>query len=154
MATEHVDIVDGERHEPKGADTALETQVYASDGSQSGAWRYQDAVLTVKMETIATAQSVWVVSPINGTIEVMRSVIDAALTTADEAITMEIGGIAVIGGGITITQSGSAAGDVDLNAPTSLNTVTAGQAIEIISAGNSGGTVDAVFTILIRGGTS
>lgn len=154
MAQEHADIADGERHEPKGADAALESQVYQSDGAQSGAWRYQDAVLNVKMETIATPQSVWVVSPINGTIEAAYSVIDGAIATADEAITLEIGGVAVTGGAITITQAGSAAGDVDSCSPSALNTVTAGQAIEIITAGNSTGSVDATFTVLIRGGTS
>ena len=34
MPTEHVDIVDGERHEPKGGDSALINQVYVSDGAQ------------------------------------------------------------------------------------------------------------------------
>ena len=39
MAIEHVDIPDGERHEPKGASTATIDQVYVSDGAASGAWR-------------------------------------------------------------------------------------------------------------------
>jgi hypothetical protein len=38
---EHVDIADGERHEPKGAAAALVGQFYVSDGAQSGAWRYE-----------------------------------------------------------------------------------------------------------------
>ena len=154
MAVEHVSIVDAQRHEPKGASTALESQVYQSDGSESGAWRYQDAGLNVKMGSIGTAQSVWVVSPINGTIESFSSVINGALATADESITLEIGGVAVTAGGLTITQVGSAAGDVDTTAPSANNTVTAGQAIEVISAGNSTGTVDANFTLLIRGSTT
>ena len=36
--TEHVDIADGERHEPKGASTATSGQVYVSDGAASGSW--------------------------------------------------------------------------------------------------------------------
>lgn len=36
---EHVDIIDGERHEPKGADSANAGAVYVSDGAQSGSWR-------------------------------------------------------------------------------------------------------------------
>lgn len=39
IATEHVDIPDGERHEPKGADTATSGQVYVSDGANSGTWK-------------------------------------------------------------------------------------------------------------------
>lgn len=38
MAVEHVDIADGERHEPKGASTATSGQVYVSDGAASGSW--------------------------------------------------------------------------------------------------------------------
>ena len=43
MAQEHVDIVDGERHEPKGADSATVGQVYESDGANSGTWKKPDA---------------------------------------------------------------------------------------------------------------
>lgn len=37
---EHVDIPDGERHEPKGAGSASSNEVYFSDGANSGAWAY------------------------------------------------------------------------------------------------------------------
>lgn len=46
MPTEHVDIPDGERHEPKGADTATSGQVYVSDGANSGAWSKPSAANT------------------------------------------------------------------------------------------------------------
>lgn len=154
MAQEHVDIADGERHEPKGAATALQHQVYVSDGAQSGGWKYQSAVLNVRMDDISTAQSVWVVSPIAGTIESIYSVIDGAITSADAGITTELGGTAVTGGAITIATAASAAGDVDSTSPSALNTVTAGQAIEIITDGLSAGTVAANFTIVIRGAAS
>lgn len=36
---EHKDIVDAERHEPKGASTAANNTVYSSDGAGSGAWQ-------------------------------------------------------------------------------------------------------------------
>lgn len=36
---EHVDIPDGERHEPKGADSATLAQVYRADGANSGDWK-------------------------------------------------------------------------------------------------------------------
>ena len=153
MPTEHVNIADGERHEPKGIASALDGQIYECNGSESGAWRYPRIALTVKMSTIATAQSVWVVSPIAGTIEKIYSVMNGAPTGSAEAISTEIGGVAVTNGGLTLATGGSA-GDVDSATPTALNTVAAGQAIEIISAGNSGGTVDATFTIYIKGSTS
>lgn len=41
MATvQHSTLSSTEIHEPKGADTALENQVYLSDGSGSGSWTY------------------------------------------------------------------------------------------------------------------
>jgi hypothetical protein len=38
MAIEHVNISDGERHEPKGISTAALGKVYQADGAASGAW--------------------------------------------------------------------------------------------------------------------
>jgi len=113
----------------------------------SGELRHDAVVLVVKMETIATAQSVFVASPTKGRIVKHQSVIDGALTTSDESITLEIEGTAQSDLALTITQSGSAAGDVDSvdgNAD-----VNVGDAIEIISAGDSGGTVNATFTLTI-----
>ena len=39
MPTEHVDIPDGERHEPKGINSATAEQVYVADGANSGTWK-------------------------------------------------------------------------------------------------------------------
>lgn len=38
MAIEHVDIADGERHEPKGISTAVAKSVYIANGSGTGTW--------------------------------------------------------------------------------------------------------------------
>jgi hypothetical protein len=38
MAIEHSSIVDGERHEPKGVESATAGQVYIADGAGSGVW--------------------------------------------------------------------------------------------------------------------
>lgn len=84
-----------------------------------------------------------------GTIAAIYSVINGTIATAPAAITTEIAGVAVTGGAITITHTGSVAGTVDSCTPTALNTVTAGQAIEIITSGASTNTVIATFTILI-----
>lgn len=43
MAVEHKDIVDAQRHEPKGASTAVASTVYVSNGAGSGTWRKIDA---------------------------------------------------------------------------------------------------------------
>lgn len=39
MAVEHKDIVDAQRHEPKGASTAVNNTVYVANGAGSGTWR-------------------------------------------------------------------------------------------------------------------
>jgi hypothetical protein len=103
--------------------------------------------LTVTMADVSTASSVWVVSPVAATFSKLYSVINGAIATADAAITTEIGGTAVTGGALTIANSGSAAGDVDSATPTAANTLTAGQALEIITDGASTNTVIATFTV-------
>jgi hypothetical protein len=108
-----------------------------------------DIVLNVDMTDISTAASVWVVAPVASSIKKIYSVINGAITSADAAITTEIGGTAVTGGAITIANSGSAAGDVDSATPSALNVLTAGQALEIITDGGSTGTVRATFTVVL-----
>ena len=72
-----------------------------------------DYFLTAKITNISTAGSTFVAVPDGGKIIKILTSIKNAITTADAALSFEIGGTAVTGGGITITQSGSAAGDVD-----------------------------------------
>ncbi len=151
MSQEHVNIADGERHEPKGIAAATVGEIYQADGSESGDWKQPTVALTVKMEDISTAKSVWVVAPFAGLIETIYSVISGAITSADCGLTAELAGVLVTGSGITITQSGSAAGDVDSATPSALNVVAAGDAIEIISDGLSSTAIDAVITLVIRG---
>jgi hypothetical protein len=109
-------------------------------------WR----IVTVTMADVSAQSSVWVVSPCDGYIREIYSVIATALTGADAGITVEIGGVAVTGAVITITQDGSAAGDVDSCFPTALNYVRKGQAIEILTDGNSSTTSIATFTLVIE----
>jgi len=109
-----------------------------------------DYFLTVKMDDVSTAGSVYVVAPDGGKIIKIQSVIDGAIATADAGITTEINGVAVTGGAITIANASSAAGDVDSTEPTAANSVEEGDVIEIITNGASANTVAATFTIIIR----
>jgi hypothetical protein len=108
-----------------------------------------DIAVTVTMADVSTASSVWVVAPYACAIKKIYSVINGAIATADAAITTEIGGTAVTGGAITIAYSGSAAGDVDSATPSALNTLTEGQALEIITSGASTNTIIATFTVVL-----
>jgi len=108
------------------------------------------SILNVKLTDLSTAGSVFVVSPWAGTISKIYTTIANAITTANATITPKIAGTAMTGGAITVAFTGSAAGDVDSSAPTALNTVTAGQAIEIATDGGSTVACETVVTIVIN----
>ena len=109
-----------------------------------------DYFLTAKITDISTAGSTFVAVPDGGKIVKILTSIKNAITTADAALSFEIGGTAVTGGAITVTQSGSAAGDVDTATPTAANRVEEGEAIEMITDGGSTGTAKLVVTFVIR----
>ena len=106
--------------------------------------------ITVKMTDVSTSGSVFVAVPDGGTVIKIMSVIDGAIGTADAVITPSIGGTNITNGAITITQSGSAAGDVDTSAPTAANSVVEGDSIKLTTNGASTNTIAATFTIIIR----
>ena len=106
--------------------------------------------LNVLLSDVSTAGSAYVVAPSTGYIKKIYSVINGAIATANAAITTEINGIAVTGGALTITQSGSAAGDVDSATPTAANFVKAGDVTEVITDGASTNTISANFTFVIE----
>lgn len=97
------------------------------------------------MADSSTAGSAFAVAPCRGKIVKMGSVIHAAVTTADTAITSKIAGTAITGGAWTIAFTGAAAGDVDTATPTAANDVVEDQNIEFISDGAGSGTVPTSF---------
>ena len=109
-----------------------------------------DYFLTSKITTISTAGSTFVPVPDGGTIIKIFTSIKNAISSANAALTFEIGGVAVTGGGITVTQSGSAAGDVDTAEPTAANTVLEDGTIEMITDGGSSTACECVVTFVIR----
>ena len=109
-----------------------------------------DYFITAKIANISTAGSTFVAVPDGGRIIKILTSIKNAITTADAALSFEIGGTAVTGGGITVTQSGSAAGDVDTAEPTAANTVNESDAIEMITDGGSSTTCECQVTFVIR----
>lgn len=80
------------------------------------------------------------VAPFDCIIKKVHSVINAALTSGDATLTAKIGATAVTGGVITITQSGSAAGDKDSATPTAANIVAAGDIVSITVGGSNAST--------------
>lgn len=55
MATEHVNIVDPEIHEPKGVASASAGDVYKADGAGSGSWQPENIALTTEVVVSSSA---------------------------------------------------------------------------------------------------
>jgi hypothetical protein len=160
MTVNHKDLTGAALHEPKGVASASAHNVYVANGSGSGTWEKvdKDAIntssvknlnkiyLTYTIPDISTGGSHFVVTPIAGDINKIYSTINNAITSANCGLTFEIGGTAVTNGAITIAHSGSAAGTVDSSTPSGQKTLTAGQAIEIITDGASSTTCRATIT--------
>lgn len=136
------------RFEQPGADRNNKLVLGGSMESLTGA-DLKTKLVTVPIGDISTAGSVFVVPGVAGTIVGISNVIDAAITGADAGLTFEIGGVAVTDAAITITQSGSAVGDVDQSTPSALNVITAAEAIEIVKDGDSTTTSNGVVTLEI-----
>lgn len=104
------------------------------------------------LSDISTAGQVYI--PVNsemeGDVVEVRTVINGAIATGDATLTPKIGGTAMTNGAITVTQSGSAEGDVDSSNPTSSNTVAEGDAIEIETDGASSNTVEVFGMVKIK----
>jgi len=88
-------------------------------------------------------------SPVAGTITKLTSVLEGALVAGDATITPSIGGTPITNGALTITQAGSAAGDIDTATPTAANTVTAGQGVALTVGGTNTATVSAMVMVEI-----
>ena len=151
MSVEHSTLTGSDLHEPKGASSASTGQIYIANGSGSGTWtaHHNRCVLTVRIDDISSADIVYVVTPIAGTISKIYSVINAAITSGDATVTAKLGSTALTNGAITIAHSGSAAATVDSCTPTANNTVTVGQAITLQTDGGSTNACEGVFTIEI-----
>jgi len=109
-----------------------------------------DYFISAKIADISTASSTFVAVPDGGRIIKIITALQGAITSADAAITFEIGGTAVTGGAITVANSGSAAGTVDSAEPTAANRVEEGGTIEMITDGASSGAKVLYVTFVIR----
>ena len=109
-----------------------------------------DYFITAEIEDISTASSTFVAIPDGGKVVKIITALQGAISGANAAITFEIGGTAVTGGGITVAHSGSAAGDVDTAEPTAANRVEEDGTIEMITDGGSTGAKKLLVTFVIR----
>lgn len=111
-----------------------------------------EIAVSANLVDISTASSCFTVAPCRGRIVRAYSTIYGAITGADAVWTMEINGTAITGVSVTVANSGSAAGDVDIGLPTAESTarVNEGDTIEFISDGASSTAIAATFVAVIE----
>lgn len=145
----HANLTGADLHEPKGVDAATANKVYVSNGSGSGAWSPLSYTLVVKIDDVTSAQSTYVSVPYAGNVVKVSSVIHGAISGSDETVTCyNASGVSM--GTLTITHTGSAAGDVDTLSPVANNSFSNNTAMRITSNGDSTGTTSATFTIVFE----
>jgi len=109
-----------------------------------------DYFITAKIANISTASSTFVAIPDGGKVIKIITALQGAIGTANGAITFEIGGTAMTSSAITVTQSGSAAGDIDTSEPTAANDVAEDGSIEMITSGAPSNAIVLYVTFIIR----
>lgn len=145
---EHSALTGSDLHEPKALAGQTAGKVYVSNGSNSGAWTARQDLITVHIHDISTATDIYVPIINAGTVSKLQTVTSAAIAGSDLIITAYNSSSASMGN-LTVTQSGSAAGDVDVLSPSSNNTVTAGSYIRINSNGGPSSHVDVMLLIAV-----
>jgi hypothetical protein len=103
-----------------------------------------------EIASVSTASSTFVPVPDGGKIIKIITALQGAITSANAAISFEIDGTAITGGGITVAHSGSAAGTVDSAEPTAANRVEEDGTIEMITDGASSGAKKLCVTFVVR----
>lgn len=154
----HKDLTGAELHEPKGADTAADRQIYVADGAGSGAWEDKfEGVLNLNefwlngyMTDVSTANSrVYFYVPVQSEIFELSAIINNAITTADATLSVYINGV-LFPESLLVEYTGSASSDLFLKSFTTPNTIAAGSVVEVRSNGSSDTTAPTHISIGLR----
>lgn len=149
MATEHRNIPDPERHEPKGITSAQSGQVYRSNGSASGAWKDDLLIVSGTIEDISTASSIIIPIPVDCTIVSFKAVLGGAITVADANITVTRGSGDTVASFI-IPYDGSAEG-ATVDATPSGNVEFLASTHNYLKIATDGGSTDtATLTVTVK----
>ena len=134
---QHSALTGSELHEPKGADSADIYTVYASDGAGSGNWRKAGTYfLLARIDDLSTADTIYIPVPIACNLIKATITIANAITSADAIISFTDKDSNSMGN-VTITQSGSAAGDTVAFTPSGNNDLAAADWFTIETDGGS-----------------
>jgi len=149
----HSSLTGADLHEPKGVETANSEDVYVADGSGSGSWKGQTLLLNKKITDISGSFDRYIPLPVACRVVHITTAISAAISGSDLVLTFKNAAAASMGT-VTVTQSGSAAGDIDTLTPSSNNTFAVNTAIEIEGNGGPSSHVDLDVAILLERVTS
>ena len=146
----HSALTGTDLHEPKGVAAAGAGEVYLSNGAGSGSWVVPPYTVTGVIDDVSTASTIYLPIPYAGTVTKVVTVLAGSLTTANATVTVRnAAGTSM--GTLTITQSGSAAGDIDVLNPASNNTVTNDSRISVETDGASDTVRKLFVTVYIQG---
>ena len=146
---EHANLTDPNLHEPKGVSSANEGSVYVADGAGSGDWGYEEATLSAIITDVSTADTIQVPIPFDCDILKITTSLGGVITSADATITARDSSGSSMGS-TTITQSTSAAGDVNTISPVSNNSMSAETSMSISTDGGSSTATALYITITYR----
>ena len=90
------------------------------------------------------------VCPFDATIQQIDTVLNSALATGDATVTVAVAGSGVTGGVVTITQSGSAAGDIDTATPTGASNDNDCDQGELITATVGGSSTSGAGNVMLH----
>lgn len=148
----HSTLTDPYLHEPKGVASASSGDVYVANGAGSGAWTAKETLIELSLEgyleNVSAVEKVYVPIPFAGTVVKILTVLEAVISSSNSTVTVKNAAGSSMGT-LTITASGSAAGDVDTLVPVSNNTVTADSFITIESDGASTNTAKLRFVVVL-----
>jgi hypothetical protein len=148
----HSTLTDPYLHEPKGAASASSGEVYVANGAGSGAWTAKETLIELSLEgyleNVSAVEKVYVPIPFAGTVVKILTVLEAVISSSNSTVTVKNAAGSSMGT-LTITASGSAAGDIDTLVPVSNNTVTADSFITVESDGASTNTAKLRFVVVL-----
>jgi len=159
---EHNTLTGTSIHEDKlistaGTGDAGKVSTPSASVAGTGELRYLvESEITTKQEymmlylpAVDTETEYYIPVPYTGTITSVRTCTDASFTGADQTLQVKIDGTSVTNGLITITQSGSAAADIDTATPTANNTFAPGNYIQITSGAEASSTLNVFMCLTV-----
>lgn len=144
---EHRSLTGASLHEPKGAETATNGQVYVANGSGSGVWtdrlsginNLNSFVLQGTIEDVSTASSdFYSVAPGACSLNKVYAILRGTITAADATVTVYKNGIAQTPT-LTIPFTGSGAGIVSSVVVSPAVDFAEGDIVRVATAGGSTG---------------